>query len=68
MFTEVINSSDVQSHRGSSSQSSAGTSRRHRCTEQDVVIENLHDQMRAHHKFMRQQQEDFAKVQEYHAQ
>jgi hypothetical protein len=45
-----------------------GSSRRQHRTEKDAVVENLQEQIRVQHNFMRQQQEYMAKVQEYQAQ
>ena len=61
MFTGVVDSRDIQTRRGSSSQSSGCTSSRYRRTEQDAVIENLQEALRA-------QNEDNLRQQEYQRQ
>lgn len=67
MFTGVVDSRDVRSRRGSSSQSSGCTSSRYRRTEQDLVIENLQEALRAQNEYNLQQQEYHRKQQEYFA-
>ena len=57
MFTGVVDSRDIQTRRGSSSQSSGCTSSRYRRTEQDAVIENLQEALRAQNEYNLQQQE-----------
>jgi len=57
MFTGVVDSRDIQTRRGSSSQSSGCTSSRYRCTEQDAVIENLQEALRAQNEYNLRQQE-----------
>ena len=57
MFTGVVDSRDIQTRRGSSSQSSGCTSSRYRRTEQDAVIENLQEVLRAQNEYNLRQQE-----------
>jgi len=57
MFTGVVDSRDIQIRRGSSSQSSGCTSSRYRRTEQDAVIENLQEALRAQNEYNLRQQE-----------
>ena len=57
MFTGVVDSRDIQTRRGSSSQSSGCTSSRYRRTEQDAVIENLQEALRAQNEYNLRQQE-----------
>jgi len=57
MFTGVVDSRDIQTRRGSSSQSSGFTSSRYRRTEQDAVIENLQEALRAQNEYNLRQQE-----------
>jgi len=57
MFTGVVDSRDIQTRRGSSSQSSGCTSSRYRITEQDAVIENLQEALRAQNEYNLRQQE-----------
>ncbi|KAG2641657.1 hypothetical protein PVAP13_2KG183616 [Panicum virgatum] len=57
MFTGVVDSRDIQTRSGSSSQSSGCTSSRYRRTEQDAVIENLQEALRAQNEYNLRQQE-----------
>ena len=57
MFTGVVDSRDIQTRRGSSSQSSGCTSSRYRCTEQDAVIKNLQEALRVQNEYNLRQQE-----------
>jgi hypothetical protein len=47
MFNNMIDSTEVQGSRGSSSLSSGG-SNRHRCTEQDIANERTEQRLRVH--------------------
>ena len=65
MFTGVVDSRDIQTRRGSSSQSSGCTSSRYRRTEQDAVIENLQEALRAQNKYNLWQQEYQRQLQDW---
>ena len=67
MFTGVVDSRDVRTRRGSSSQISGCTSSRYRCTEQDAVIKNLQEALRVQNEYNLRQQEYHRQQQEYFA-
>jgi hypothetical protein len=67
MFTGVIDSRDVRSQRGSSSQSSGG-SIRHRRTEQEILMERMQEELRQRDEFVKAQAEYNLQQAEYNRQ
>ena len=65
MFTGLIDSREVQSRRGSSSQSSGGS--RGRRTNQEVELERLREELQWRDEYARQQEEYLKRQQEYYA-
>ena len=67
MFDGVIDSSEVRAQRGSSSQSSSGTSRRSRPSAAEVEIARLREEIRQRDEYQRQCAEYQAAQQQYWA-
>jgi hypothetical protein len=64
IFNELIDSTQVQPQKGSSSMSSGGSSR-HRRTEQDIVNEKMEQQLRENEEYNLQVQEYYKQREEY---
>jgi hypothetical protein len=63
MFNELIDSTQVQLGRGSSSRSSSGSTR-HRHTEQDIANEKMEQQLKENEKYNLQVQEYYRQQEE----
>ena len=66
MFTVMIDSRELQAKRGSSSQSSDGSSSGHR-TNQEVELERLREELWRRDEYTKQQEEYLKRQQEYYA-
>ena len=65
IFTGMIDSRELQAKRGSSSQSSDGSSRGHR-TNQEVELERLREELWRRDEYTKQQEEYLKRQQEYY--